>query len=900
MPWVQVIARAWRKLRSLTRRDDDARALDEEMRFHTDLLARDFEAAGLSAGDARDAARRQFGNATHTRERSTDEWRFPALDDLAHDVRFGLRLLKRSPMFAVVAIVAIGMAIGINTGFFTLVDTFMWRPIPVPRSDGLVKMALRYQTRGGSIVFSYPQVQAITRHSRTLSDVLPVGRCVQVAMRSSSTQAAEPARPLCVSGNYFSALGGSAALGRALVPSDDREGAPPAIVISDPFWTRAFARSPDVVGRDVVVNGRHATVVGVIRQDFVGMIPLIPDFWITISTAARLGSAPGQLTDSTNRFIDLRARLAPGVTMAQATADISGIVATANATSQERFDAPRIAGVTLQPNESMLPMTWNTLLIVAPVLLVVALVLVIACANLANLLLSRALARQREIAVRLALGASRARLIRQLLTESLMIALLGSALGFVFSTWTVTLISHGYFGNLPDTFGTIAIELKPSWRVAAYTIGLGLVSVLAFGLAPALHATSASLTSSLKGEDVTFGTRLRRSRLRDALVAVEVAGCVVLLVAAGTLVVSIRTLGTRGVGFEPQRVTVATFGLSAIGRVPPQLDSARTRFASRATMVPGVDITARALYAPYTSWFPLVPIAPEGSTAYRRFQVNAVTPQYFDAVGQRLVGGRAFTTADSASEALVAVVTAAAARALWPASPAVGQTLRVAQPHDAPDKLYRVIGVAADAHAGMIWDYDDDGYVFLPATKQDFATNDMPLLVRSEAPKPVIGRALRDIALGIDPNSPMRAEPAIAARDVMLTPIRYGFWITAGVAAFGLGLALIGLYGVVAFAVAQRRLEIAVHVAMGAASRDVLGLVLRREMRLVLVGLAVGLLLSAAEAQLINAWVLPLTPLSIGGFTAVAAILLVVAGLASMVPALGALRIAPMQVLRQE
>src|SRR5262249_38179361 len=163
-----------------------------------------------------------------------------------HDVRFGARLLRRSPMFAIVSIVAIGMAIGINTGFFTLVDTFVWRPIPVPRSDGLVKMALRYQTRGGSIVFSYPQVQAITSYSSALSDVLPMARCVQVALRSSTAKPAEPAKPICVSGNYFSALGGSAGLGRALVPSDDREGAPPAIVISDPFWTHAFARSPDV------------------------------------------------------------------------------------------------------------------------------------------------------------------------------------------------------------------------------------------------------------------------------------------------------------------------------------------------------------------------------------------------------------------------------------------------------------------------------------------------------------------------------------------------------------------------------------------------------------------------------------------------------------------------------
>jgi hypothetical protein len=296
----------------------------------------------------------------------------------------------------------------------------------------------------------------------------------------------------------------------------------------------------------------------------------------------------------------------------------------------------------------------------------------------------------------------------------------------------------------------------------------------------------------------------------------------------------------------------------------------------------------------------LVPVATAGQSAYRRFQFNAVTPRFFDALGQRIVMGRAFTAADSASEARVAIVTAAAARRLWPGAPAIDQTLHVAQRRDQPDKIYRVVGVAADAHEGMVWDPDDDGYLFFPATRGDFAANEMPLLVRSDSPTPAIARSLRDIALEIDPNSPMHAESALAQRDLFLTPLHYGFWITAAVAAFGLGLALIGLYGVVAFAVAQRRLEIAVHVAMGASARDVLRLVLRREMRLVLVGLAVGLVLAAGESLLIQAWVVPLTPLGAGGFALVAAILIAVAAIASTVPALGALRIAPMQVLRQE
>ena len=421
-----------------------------------------------------------------------------------------------------------------------------------------------------------------------------------------------------------------------------------------------------------------------------------------------------------------------------------------------------------------------------------------------------------------------------------------------------------------------------------------------FGLAPALHATSPSLTASLKGDDAVFGTRLRRSRFRDALVAIQVAGCLVLLVASGMLAASIRTLGGRVTGFSADRVTVATFGLSAVGRVPPALDSARTTFAGRSARVPTVDATARVLFAPFTSWFPLLAVATAEQSEYHHIQYNAVTPRYFDVVGQRIVSGRGFSADDSASETRVAVVTAAAARRLWPSSNAVGQTLRVARGTDAPDEPFRVVGIAADAHAGMIWDDDSDGYVFLPATARDFAANAMPLLVRSETPEPVLARSLEDIAKQVDPNTPVHMNPALVTRAQMMTPIQYGAWITSAVGAFGLALALIGLYGVVAFAVTQRRQEIAIHVAMGAQPGNVLRLVLRRELRLVLLGLAVGLVFAAGESRLIAAKVVQLQALSAAEFAAIPVLLFFVAAVASLVPALGALKIAPMQILRRD
>ena len=246
---MQALARGWRKLWAATRRDTAAQDLDEEMRFHRELLARDLEAKGMSPRDAEGAARRRFGNATALRERAADAWSFSLLDDLVQDVRFGVRLLRRSPMFSLVAVVAIGLAIGINAGFFTLVDTFVWRPIPVPKPDGVVRLALTFSRGGSGILWSYPQVRDLTRHSKTLDDVFPLGRCPLVTFRASASGTAEPATPVCVSGNFFAGLGGSAAVGRALLPADDQDDAPRGhrhqrSILDARFFSRARHRGP--------------------------------------------------------------------------------------------------------------------------------------------------------------------------------------------------------------------------------------------------------------------------------------------------------------------------------------------------------------------------------------------------------------------------------------------------------------------------------------------------------------------------------------------------------------------------------------------------------------------------------------------------------------------------------
>jgi predicted permease len=881
---------------TIGRREVFSRDLDDELGFHRAMLQRDLEHAGASTDDARRAARRRTGNALAIRERSADAWGFPALEDFLRDARFGIRTLGRSPGFVAIAVVAIGIGIGVNAGFFTLVDALVWQPIPVAHPERMVRL-MTVRARGDGSQFSYSDVEAMDAHARRIEDVVAyVGEPVGLELAPGAPARAASAG--VVTGNYFHALGGSASLGRVLTEGDARAGAPPAIVLSDGFWASAFGRSRAIVGRDVILNGVHVGIAGVAQPDFIGINPLVPDFWITLRAAATLGLTPGRLDDPANRFIWLHARLRVGATRADAESELSTIVADRWRAPDPLRDPARIVGVRLSPSESFIPPNGQAAVAIAPALLLGTLVLVIACSNLAILLLARALARRREMAIRLAIGASRGRVVRQLLTESLLVAAAGSALGLVMADVAVRVLSRVFFAAIPPTAGTVALTIAPSWRVVAYAIALAVASAVAFGLTPALRATSLQLQAELKGEDTLFGIRVRRSLFRDGLVAAQVAGCVALLSAAAATVLGIRQFGAIDTGLAPSRVVTASIGLTADGNVPEAVAAARAQFAARVLATPGVAASARALQPPFTEW-PVLHVAGTAGDVRGVFY-NAVTPGYFGVVGQRVISGRDLTAADTVGSARVAIVSESAARLLWPGASPVGQTLRIVQNRDSADLFVRVIGVASAAHNGMIWDDDANGYVYLPATARDFAQTAMPVLARGDAGSPDLSRALSDVATQVAPTLPFEATPLLAERRQQIFPFSYGAAITAVVAALGLVMALVGLSGIVGLAVRQRRRDIAVHIALGAGTRDVLRMVLDHEVRLVAIGLCAGVVLSLGEARLMDNLVLPLPALGVSGFAALAAVLFVVAGIAAFIPARTALRIAPMQVLRQD
>lgn len=877
-----------------SRRDAELR---EEMESHVAMHAAEYARRGLPPDEARRAALVAAGGLTSAAEAHREQRGLPVLDRGLQDLRFGTRMLRRAPLFTLVAVTAIGLAVGINAGFFTLVDALMLQPLPVANPVRLMKLLATDARHFDSIRFSYTDLRTIAADATSLEGLVGFD-AEPIALRVSPAGHAVAGSAAIVSGNYFQSLGGRAAVGRLLVPADDGESAAPAAVISDELWERAFGRAPNVIGRDVVINGTHVTIVGVAAREFRGINPLIPDVWIPFMLGARAGVAPGRLRDPVNRFIVLHARLRPGVSVARATAELSALLAEPAAAPGTAAELTRRTGIWLMPNDAMIPLRGDTLLLAAPGFIIVLLVLLIACANVGTLLLSRALMRQREIAIRLAVGASRPRIVRQLLTENLLIAGIGASLGLVLANWTVTFLTHSFLAQLPTTLGYVSLGIHMSWRVFAYTAGLTVVCVLTFGLAPALQATSAELTSALKGEDTLFGTRLRRSRFRDALVSVQVGACLVLLTAAATLVHSLHEFATVDTELKAPGVLVEQLGLAGATHTPPALAAARQRFADRVAMLGGVDATAMAASAPWTYW-PTLRVADASSRGeVRGIFHNVVTPRYFEVVGQRLITGRGFFESDSAN-AGVAIVSMAAARTLWPGRNPLGQLLRVGAGTDSA-RVVRIVGVAADARSEMVWDNDSNGYLYLPARVADLTRANAVLLVKANGGAPDLGRAIADIARETDPDAPLTSSRLTELLDEQLIPYRYSALVAAGVGVLGLALAIIGLYGVVAFGVEQRRREIAIHIAMGAAPENVLALVLRGEMRLVLRGLAAGLVLSLGMARLLGSIVVtlsPVGPVAIGGL---AVALLAVAALATARPALSALRVSPMRVLRQE
>jgi len=637
------------------------------------------------------------------------------------------------------------------------------------------------------------------------------------------------------------------------------------------------------------LNRTAFTVIGIAPQGFGGTEPIPSAFWVPITMQAAMEPDRDFLGDANVSWLALLGRVRPGVSMGQVRADLSVIASRIDQQhpGRETTLAIRTATFLGRPEEH------NFVIGAAAVILFgFGLVLLIACANVANLMLARATARQKEIAVRLSVGASRWRLIRQLLTESLMLALMGGALGSVLAFWSFEAISHFVISHLPHGFPPLALNLTPDLRVLGYALLLTLMTGVVFGLAPALQASRADLNTALKGMDGGLGGRAGGGLLRHSLVAAQVAVCMILLIAAGLLLRGLYFAQTVDPGFVMNGISVVSLDLRAQGYKEKPAAAFEQRLKEKVAALPGVDGVAEAAQTPLSDDHNVTNFSIPGKPDEYDIENDAISQGYFSMLGIPIVRGRDFTEEEVHAGAKVAIVTEATARKLWPGEDPIGKILR-----EGKDTDLQIIGIARDALVSHLGE-NAKLYVYLPAGPKE--QSELHLLIHGGGGFASVVAGVREAASGIDPDVMVDVTRLEDNMEVWRTPARIVAALAGSLGALGLLLASIGVYGVVSYAVSRRTREIGIRMTLGADGREVMGLLLRQSMRPVLVGGAIGIACCAGVSWVLSSILFGISAHDPIAFVFVPAFLLAVAVLASYVPARRATKVNPIVALRYE
>ncbi|HEY2804952.1 MAG TPA: ABC transporter permease [Gemmatimonadales bacterium] len=869
--------------------------LDEEIRAHLAMAAQDHIARGASADAAAAAARREFGNVGLVKETTRSMWGGGWLDRLRQDLRYALRSLKRAPAFAVVAILTLALGIGANTAMFTVVNGVLLRPLPFPSSDRLYAIAYQHQ---GSFAsgFSLDEPALLERNyvefagrQRSWQSVAAYAE-LQVTL----TGAGDPVRIEAaeVTTAFTRVLGVAPALGAAFAPDDGEAGRDAVVLISDQLWQSRLGGDPQIVGRHVMLDGSPRTVIGVLPPGF--EFPHHTRLWIPDAVHPNGPSSASSGLASVTWMRPVVARLRDGVSEGAARAELAGI-------------APNFS---IDPGETRAAMVAQVLPLrdvlvgdVSGLLWIlsgaVACVLLIACANVANLLLMRSATRQDEMALRTALGATRSRLVRQLLTESVLIAATGGLLGAAVAVAGVRALITLAPADLLPRVETLRVD----GAVLAFTALLSLGTGIAFGLAPALRLTRSDLHRAIGPGDRT--TR-RHGGLRAAFVTGEIAIALVLLAGAGLLVRSFAKLRAVELGFRPEQVVAMTVNLP---RTTYRDAAAMQRFHAAVleglAQVPGIEAAGAV------NWLPLGNALVRGSYAIEGLTTPpgvgtwvdkpVVNAGYFRAMGIRLREGRAFTEQDVAGAPRVAILSAGLARRLWPGASALGRRVAMLV-HPRPEDWLTVVGVVNDIiQEDLTGQHDPALYRPYAQVPEPEFLGHMTFEVRTAADPRLVAGAMRDVVRRVDPDQPVEnlstmtglvdrttAEPLFQAR--LLT----AFSLLA------LALAAIGIYGVLAYSVAERTHEIGIRMALGAGTRDIGRMVVRRALGLSIPGLALGVLGALALTRVLSGLLFSVKPGDPATLAVVTLLLGGVALLAAWIPARRASRVDPQVALRAE
>ena len=910
---INQLIQLWRRLFFYLRRDQFDRELEEEMKFHLEMKAKENAEAGMEPLEARYAAQRQFGNQTLLREASREMWSVRFIETLMQDLRYGARMLVKNPGFTAIAVLTLALGIGANTVVFSIINAVLFRPRPVAEPERLVELysSDARNPYGGA---GYQDYLSFRDQGEVFSG-LAAYRPKRFML--GGEDGVEPVIGEMVSGNYFEVLGVKAFSGRTFLPEEDRTpGSHPVVVISHHLWRWRFGADPALIGKPIKINNQALTVIGVAPPEYTGMIRgLAAEMWVPVMMIPRLDDDMSLLNSRGADWLFIVGRLKPEATLEQARARFDLISGQLRETYPETWRKRAETGATLEKSVTILPESETRIhpgegagayAFIAVVLTIINLVMLIACMNLANLLLARATARGKEMAVRLALGAARWRIVRQLLTESVALAALAATAGVLLAIWLMNALA----ASLPAFQGIrFAIDLQLDWRVLLYTLAFSFLVGLLFGMAPALQASRSDVIGNLKdGANVFAGAR-RQSRLRNGLIVAQIALSVVLLAGAGLVIRTLRNLNPINQGYDSLNLVVAPIRLEE-----RQYDRARSqdfyrRLAERTRALPGVRSVVFAARLPVVRLLGRAR-SPVGIEGYQpspgedmALETDTIGPGYLTAMNIPITQGRDFDERDREDAPCVAVVNEALARRYFAGGRALGKHL-IRSAGKRPDQLCEIVGVVRDDRFQSLRTELLPWYAF--ALSQSHLTSATMLVHTEGAPHNLVLPVRREI---------QALDQTILVGGVLTLndsfgPLLYIYrlfgLLVGGCGLLAIILAVIGIYGMVAYAVSRRTREIGIRLALGADKQKILRLVMRQGMILVVYGLSAGLLLALALTQILTSSIFEI-PILIGvnatdplTFGSTALLLIVVALLASYLPARRATKVDPMVALRIE
>ncbi len=863
--------------------------LDAEMRFHVESRAQDLLRSGLSREDAHRRARIEFGSIGSYQEKVRETRRVTWLEDFAQDLRYGWRVLRKNPGFAVVAVLTLALGIGANTAIFSVVYAVLLKPLPYAKSDELFNVFEAQPQEGiTGTGWSFMNFAELREQSHVFSEMAGVQKH-QLTLTGQGAPAV--VNTSVVTPELFSLFGEKPLAGRVFFSEDGKPGALPVVIVSENLWRGTFGADPKIIGSSISLDKRSFSVIGIMPAAF--RFPFLTkseQLWIPLVQDPLFGS---WMNRRGGHWLQVTGRLKPGVSLTQAQAELDAL----SARFAKEFPAEN-GGWTIR----MVPLQQMIVGNAKPPLLVllgaVGLVLLIACANIANLLLTRATSRAREIAVRTTLGAGRARIVRQLLSETAVLGLLGGATGIALAYWGV----QGLSALLPESLPRVN-AIRVDNVVLGFALLLSAIASCAFGLAPALFAANSNLQTSLREGGGRSGESRNRRRARSFLAAGEIALAMVLLVAAGLLLRSFANLTSVSPGFDVQRVMKADISLPQFQYSKPQQWTAFSdELLARIQVQPGLQESAVAVPRPIVDGvinlaFDIVGSPAASASASRTANYVSVSPEYFRVMGIPLLSGRLFNRRDVMPSQHITVVSKAMARLYFPNQDPLGKQLTVAFPFDngAPREIVGIVDDVRDVALGQ----DPGPMMYVPFAQAPFWGANV--IVKSTLSTSSAAATIRQQVRKIDKDLPVTdvaMMPEIIQASVAQP--RFRTFLLGLFAAMALVLAATGIFGVISYSVSQRTREIGIRMALGAQSENVLMQVLKEGARLAAIGLALGLAGSLAAMRLIATLLFRVKPADPLTFVVVAVILAGVTLAASYIPARRATRVDPMVALRYE